>query len=215
MAVALFGATGRTGSELLATCRQRGWPVRALVRQPGRLPEADGLRVAIGDARDPQAVQALVRGAGAVLCTLGMADISMPATDFSAAVATVVEAMRVEKVRRLVMVGSVGVLDHPDGGYRHQHEAPDWLRHVSAEHQRNLETLRAAGSAWGLDWTLMCPANLVDDLPPGRSYRAFDALPAQAAGSNETGIADLARAMADLLTDRSALRRRVGILSVR
>jgi uncharacterized protein len=215
MAVALFGASGRTGSALLQVCLKRGWPVRALARQKGRLAEAAGLQAFVGDARDPKAVRPLVRGTGAALCTLGMADISVPATDFSEAVKTIVEAMRAEKVRRLVMVGSVGVLDHPEGGYRHEHGLPEWLRNVSAEHQRNLEILREAGSTWGLDWTLMCPANLVDDIPAGRSHRAYEALPEAAAGSNETGIADLARAMADLLTDRASLRRRVGILSVR
>jgi uncharacterized protein len=213
MIVAVFGATGRTGSLVLAQARQRGWATRALVRNAARLAARDGLVVHEGDARSAPAIDTVLKTPGgpveAVLCTLGMHDITVPATDFSDSVKAIVAGMQRAGVRRIVAVASAGVMDHPAGGYRNQQpDTPGWLAHVSAEHVRNLETLRASG----LDWTLMCPGMLVDDIPAGHARMAFDDTPA---GSGETGYADLAQAMCDLLADRSAIGRRVGIMSYR
>lgn len=216
MAIVLFGATGRTGRLVLAEARARGWPVRALVRSAGKLPAAPDLVVREGDTRDAAAVQALLEGAGgkqgragAVICTLGMSDITVPATDFSDSVKTIVAAMKATGVRRIVAVASAGVFEAPGGGYRNQQPGfPAYLANISAEHVRNYETLRDSG----LDWTLMCPMTLVDDIPAGSSKFEVGAVPP---GSEETGVADLAKTICDLLTDRASLGKRVGIVSFR
>ena len=220
--VALFGATGRTGRRVLAEARRRGWPVRALVRDSGRLAAevaAGGVQVLAGDARDSAAIDAVLQPAGAaparaVLCALGMHDFSVPATDFSDSVAAIVAGLRRAGLRRFVGIASGSALDDPRGGYRGEHGEPEILKHVIAEHLRNHRTLRQAGDAWGLQWTLMCPLNLVDDLPPGHARRAFDALP-PLQGAGETSMDDLAAAMCELLDDPAAVGRRVGIVSDR
>lgn len=217
-ALALFGASGRTGRLVLAEAQRRGWPVRALVRDASRLPAAPGQELTVGDARDSGAIDATLRpsidapAVRAVLCTLGMHDFSVPATDFSDSVRAIVAGMRRNGVRRIVVVASASALADPRGGYRGDHDAPQALRHVIAEHLRNHGTLRQAGEEWGLEWTLMCALDLVDDIPAGHGKLAFEALPA---GSGETGMPDLALAMCDLLDDPSAVGRRVGIVSLR
>jgi putative NADH-flavin reductase len=216
VAIVLFGATGRTGRLVLAEARARGWPVRALVRNAGKLAAAPDLVVREGDTRDAAAVRALLEGtggqpgrAGAVICALGMSDITVPATDFSDSVKTIVAAMQAAGVRRIVAIASAGVFEHPQGGYRNQRaDFPAYLKNISAEHVRNYETLRASG----LDWTLMCPMTLVDDIAVGSSKHQVEGLPS---GSGETGYADLAKTMCDLLTERSAVGKRVGIVSYR
>jgi putative NADH-flavin reductase len=216
MDLAVFGATGRTGRLVLAEAARRGWPVRALVRDAARAPSREGLVVQQGDTRDAAAVRALLVGsggqqgrAGAVICALGMSDITQPATDFSDSVKTILAAMRAAGVRRIVAIASAGVFEHPAGGYRNQQpDFPAYLKNISAEHVRNYETLRDSG----LDWTLMCPMTLVDDVPAGSSKYALESLPA---GSGETGYADLAGTMCDLLAERAAFGRRVGIVSYR
>ncbi|MCW5635101.1 MAG: NAD(P)H-binding protein [Rubrivivax sp.] len=225
--IALFGATGRTGRLVLAEAQRRGWPVRALVRDAGRLPAAPMLQVVVGDARDSGAIDDVLRPRGldegsgdtggsavrAVLCTLGMADITVPATDFSDSVRAIVAGMRRAGLRRLVAVASgVALPDAERGGYRGEHGTPDAYRHIAAEHMRNHRTLAQAGDEWGLAWTLMCPLNLVDDIAPGHARRAFEALPE---GSGETSMADLAAAMCDLVDDAAAIGHRVGIVSDR
>jgi uncharacterized protein len=224
MAVALFGATGRTGSLILAQARTRGWPIRALVRSAGKLAADELVTPVVGDARDAAVIDAVIQGpfgrasgaakepsqgrVGAVLCALGMADITVPATDFSDSVKAIVAGMQRQGVRRLIVIASAGALDHPSGGYRAQHGLPEVLRNVGAEHLRNLQTLKASD----LDWTLMCPMNLVDDIPPGSAKWLYDDIPS---GSVETSMADLAKLMCDLLTDRGAIGKRVGIVSFR
>jgi dihydroflavonol-4-reductase len=58
------GATGFTGGHLTRTLRRRGWPVRALVRNPGKADalEALGVEIARGDITDPEAVDRAVAG---------------------------------------------------------------------------------------------------------------------------------------------------------
>ena len=213
MAVTVFGASGRTGELVLAQALKRGWPVRALVRNPAKVAAAVGLSLVAGDARDEAAIESVIDGpggkAGAVLVALGMHDITVPATDFSDSVKAIVAAMKRRGVRRIVAIASGGVMEAPGGGYVNQQPGfPDYLVNISKEHVRNYETLRDAG----LDWTLMCPMTLVDDITDGSAAWAFDRVPD---GSGETARADLARAMCDLLTERKAIGHRVGIVTLR
>ncbi|MCC6246218.1 MAG: NAD(P)H-binding protein [Rubrivivax sp.] len=217
--IAHFGASGRTGRLVLAEALRRGWPVRALVRDAARLPAAPGLAITVGDARDSGAIDATLRPSidqppvRAVLCTLGMHDFSVPATDFSDSVRAIVAGMRRAGVKRLVAVASgVALPDEQRGGYRGEHGVPDAYRHIAAEHMRNHRTLAQAGAEWGLKWTLMCPLNLAGDIPAGHARRAFETLPE---GSPETGMPDLALAICDLVDDAAAIGHRVGIVSDR
>jgi uncharacterized protein len=208
MTVAVFGATGKTGRLILDECLSRGWTCRALVRDTAKLPARAGVSVLPGDARVDDDVARVLAGAEAVLCSLGMSDISVPATDFSDSVKAIIRGMQKKKIRRIVAVASAGVLDHPTGGYRNAQGYPEYLRHVSAEHVRNYETLRDSG----LEWTLMCPVFLREDIPAGRGRVAFEDLPP---GSEETGYADMARTMVDLLSQSASRGKRVGIVSDR
>jgi nucleoside-diphosphate-sugar epimerase len=74
--VAVAGASGFVGRHIVVELLSRGYPVRALVRDlaKGRrvLPEGDGLTLVQGDAADPEAQQRLLRGAGAVVNSIGI-----------------------------------------------------------------------------------------------------------------------------------------------
>ena len=144
----------------------------------------------------------------AVLCCLGMNNIAVPATDFSESVRHIVRAMELAPNRRLLAIAWAGVLPHLTGGYRNKEGLPQYLIHVSAEHVRNYETLRDSS----LDWTLMCPAFLKDDIPVGRGRFEFEGLPQ---GSNETGYGDLAHTIVELISVSASHRKRVGIVSDR
>jgi len=204
MMIALFGATGRTGRLVLERLLARGDRVRALARDPGRLAPHPGLVAFGGDARDAHAVRRVVEGADAVVCCLGMHDITVPATDFSDSVRGIVEAARAAGVRRIVAIASAGVLADARGGLRSQHGLPAAFANVAAEHARNLRTLEASG----LDWTLLCPIDLVE-APAGTARWAYEDLPA----GSHTGYADLADTIVEMLGRRDAHGRRVGVVS--
>jgi putative NADH-flavin reductase len=204
MQIALFGATGRTGRLVEERLTARGDRVRALARDPAKLPARPGLVVHAGDARDASAVRKVVDGADAIVCCLGMHDITVPATDFSDALRTIVDAARAAGVRRIVAIASAGVLADARGGLRNQHGLPAAFANIAAEHTRNLRTLEASG----LDWTLMCPIDLVDG-PGGGARWAFEDLPAGAF----TRYADLADTIVEMLGRADAHGRRVGVVS--
>jgi putative NADH-flavin reductase len=206
--VALFGAAGRTGRRVLARLLARGTRVRALVGDASRLAPHSGLDVVEGDARDADAVARTLAGVSAAIVTLGMRDITRPDTSFSAAVRTIVDGARAAGVGRIVAVASAGALPDPRGGLASEHAPPGPYANVNAEHARNYRTLEGSG----LDWTLLCAVDLVDDIPEGRARLAYDALPA---GSGETGYEDLAATIVALLGEPASFGRRVGIVSDR
>ena len=208
MRVTVFGATGKTGVLVQEECLRRGWTVRAFVRDSTRVSAHQSLEIIQGDARLPVDVARGIAGADAVLCCLGMANIAVAATDYSESVKHIVKAMEIASQRRLMAIAWASILPHPSGGYRLKEGVPPYLIHVAAEHVRNYETLRDSS----LDWTLLCPAFLKNDIPRGRARFEFENLPL---GSNETGYADLAHTMVQLISVPSSYGKRVGIISDR
>jgi NAD(P)H dehydrogenase (quinone) len=65
---AIFGATGRVGGATVRVLRERGAPVRAVLRDPAQVPEftALGCETAVADLRDAGQVAQAVAGAEAV-----------------------------------------------------------------------------------------------------------------------------------------------------
>jgi putative NADH-flavin reductase len=161
-----------------------------------------------GDARSLSSVKQAVEGVDVVFSCLAMANIFTPATDHSDAVKTIIQAMHDLSVQRIISIASAGVLNHPTGGYRNKEGLPEILTHIEREHERIFESLRDSG----LNWTLMCPVFLKEDIPQGRGKYAFEDLPA---GSNETGYADLAQTMVALVDNVGSFQKRVGIVSFR
>lgn len=208
MTIALFGATGRTGRRVLDRLLAQGRSVRALARDPARLPAHANLAVVAGSARDAAKIASVVHGAGAIVVCLGMDDITRPDTTFSDGVRAIVDAARAAGVRRIVAVASAGALADPRGGLASEHAPPGTYSNINAEHARNYRTLAASG----LDWTLMCAVDLVDDIPEGHARWAYEKLPAD---SGQTGYDDLAATIVALLGERESFGRRVGIVSVR
>jgi putative NADH-flavin reductase len=210
--VAIFGATGRTGRRVLARLLALGWQVRLLVRQSERLDFDTHARLGAnavleGDARDAELVSAALAGAEVVVSALGMHDVAEPASDLSDSLRTIVGTMPAAGAGRIVVVGCAAALPGPRGGFRTDGgDGPAALRHVWAEHRRQYEVLRDAP----LEWTLLCPTHLVADVPPGGARTAVDTLPA---GSDVTGLDDLAEAIVAEVIAPHFTGHRVGIVS--
>ena len=73
MKVAIFGATGGTGRELVKQAIEEGHEVTAFARKPEKLNDLwhQDLRVVQGDVTDYNAVERAVIGQDAVLSALG------------------------------------------------------------------------------------------------------------------------------------------------
>ncbi len=205
MRVAIFGGTGRTGARLITEARAAGFRVRALARDPHRLPCGTDVEGIEGDVTDPSAVLATVAGVDAVLSALGGGPVDRPGTILSDGMRHIVAAAGQYGVRRVVAVAGSGVLDHPTGGLRSEQPGfPGQFRAINAEH---LGTVRALAESH-LEWTVLGCPDLVEAPATGRYLVVPDLLPE---GVSRINTGDVAHCMVRMLIEQRFLRRRAGI----
>lgn len=160
MKIALFGATGKTGREIITQALAAGHEVTALARNPSALEPRPGLRIVKGDARDADAVTDALSGADVALSTLGTFN-RKPNTETSDATATLVAAMQASGPKRLVVITTIGCGDSLPQlrSFMFRVVIIGFLaRHVWADRNRQEDVVRASG----LDWTLARPGGLRD-----------------------------------------------------
>ena len=109
MNIALFGATGGTGRQVLDQALAQGHLVSALVRDPAKLAERKGLTLVVGDVLDRDATTRCIQGTDAVICVLGSHGSREPIEALGTR--SILDAMRDNGVRRLIAVTSLGVGD--------------------------------------------------------------------------------------------------------
>jgi putative NADH-flavin reductase len=201
----LFGATGRVGRRLLEYATRDGHTVRALVRDPGRLPAGLGGQLVTGDVTDPDAVLAALEGSEAVLSALGGAGLANPGTILSEGMHTITAGMQRQGLRRVLAVAGSGVLDDPRGGLRAEAaDFPAIYAAITREHLGTWEALKASQ----LEWTLVCCPDLVDGEPTRRYRVTGDTLPE---GGTSISVEDTALFMLQQLNLTPYVRRRAGI----
>jgi putative NADH-flavin reductase len=172
MNIVLFGATGHIGRQILDQALARGHTVTAFVRDASKLDMAHpDLRVAEGDARDAQSVAAVMPGHDAVVSALGPGgpDVSDRYLDIlTAGTRHLVDGMSAAGLRRIVALGSVATMNAtPDTLLRDMPGFPAFARNISGAHLESLKALQASG----LDWTVLCPAPVVEPGPRTGRYR--------------------------------------------
>lgn len=110
--LAVFGATGRTGREVVSQALARGHEVVAFVRDPAKLAEQQpgspaALRSVVGDVRDAALVGRAVEGADAVLSCL--APVPKDGRVQTEGTQHIVRAMQEHGVERIVSETGAGV----------------------------------------------------------------------------------------------------------
>jgi putative NADH-flavin reductase len=109
MKIAIFGASGATGTLLTERSLAAGYEVAALLRKPAEFVYAERVRVVEGNAFDAEAVRRTVEGADVVLSALGARSLRKEDV-LERAVPLIVDAMRKAGVRRIIALGSAGAL---------------------------------------------------------------------------------------------------------
>ncbi|RSL29482.1 hypothetical protein D7Z54_30890 [Salibacterium salarium] len=157
MKIALFGATGRVGQQLLRLLLANDCTVKALVRNPESLTEQDGLEIQNGDVLEEYAVANTIKGTDVVMSTLGTDKNNVLSTSSP----TIIVAMEQENITRLITTGTAGILNA-----RHQ---PEYFRFETNESKRkNTAAAEDHAKAYlqlqqsNLDWTIACPTYLPD-----------------------------------------------------
>ena len=173
MRVTIFGATGRTGRNLVAQALSRGYEVTAFARSPQKLSDyADQIEIVEGDVQNPEQVEAAVAGADAVVSVLGPTE-NKPDYQVQRGTQNILDAMNEHGVERLVISAGAGVGD-PKDEPKLFNKAINLLlklvsRHVYEDMKRTVATVRASD----VDWTVVRVPMLTDDPAKGNVEAAY------------------------------------------
>jgi putative NADH-flavin reductase len=114
MNIAIFGASGATGTLLTQRCLAAGYQVTALLRTPEKFPLRDHVRIIQGSPFDLATVCQAIEGADVILSTLG-ANSWKKEDVLERAVPQIIAAMQQTAVQskpvsRIIALGSAGAL---------------------------------------------------------------------------------------------------------
>ena len=208
MKVALYGATGKSGSRILKELVSRGHQVIAIVRNPAKLSQpAPGVLITQDDLSDSKKIAAAINGAEAVISAY-----APPQDDVDAIVGVTqrqVEALNHGSKVRLIVVGGAGGLNVApgvtlvDSGY-----LPEPYLPIAKAHVKALNVLRAST----IDWTYLAPAAYFE---PGQRTGKFrlgtDELIANQQQESRISMEDYAIALVDELEKPQHRRQRFSI----
>lgn len=166
MRIAVFGATGGTGREVVRQALDAGHEVTVMVRKAG-IVFSEGnphLHVVVGGLDRQDVVAQVVANQDAVISALGTNDKG-PVTVCTDGVRAILAAMNTEVVRRLVVVSAHGAAESRD---RSLYVLAVWA--ALKNKMRDKESMEALIRASDVDWTIVRPPALTNG-PRTASYR--------------------------------------------
>ena len=209
MKIALIGATGFVGSQLLNEALNRQHEVTAIVRRIERLPVRPGLTAQQCDIMDTDALAGLLDGQDAVIAAYNP-DRTMPGDVFERMVAgarSIIEATKKAGMKRLLVVGGAGSLQVAPG--QELIDQPDFPPEWKAGAGGTRQFLYLLKEEPDLDWTFLSPATT---FAPGERTGVFrlggDQLLVDAEGQCRISTQDYAVAMIDELEEPKHTRKR-------
>ena len=198
--VLVAGATGGTGSLVVAELQKQGYPVRAFVRDTAKAAERLGADVeaVAGDLKDPASIAAAMDGVGAVINAAGASasggpDNTAEKVDFEGA-RNLAEAALGAGVGQYVLVSSRGVTDD-------DHYLNRMFNNILIWKRRGEEAVAASG----VPYTIVRPGGLSDD-PGGNQTVIFEQGDTRSEGIWITR-ADVARVCVSALAHDAALNK--------
>ena len=185
--IAIIGATGRAGSQLLEEALRRGHSVTAIARDTSKIGERAGVVSKSVDVLDAQALQAAVAGHDVVISAAHFATIPASA---------VIGPVKQAGVKRLLVVGGAGSLLLPDGS--RVIDAPNFPAEYKAEASAGAQFLEALRQEQTLDWSFLSPSALfVEGERRGTFRLGKDHLLVDGDGQSQISFADFAIALLD------------------
>ena len=172
VSIALLGGTGMVGSFILSEALAQGYDVRVLARTPSKLEALTGyITIVQGDARDPVAIDTLIRGSDLVISALGPVKADGSAAKMLSTTATglVIQSMLAHNIQRYIVVSGAAVEMPGDDrnltGWMVEQSASVALRDTLTDKQSEYQLLVDSTLAWTL---VRCPIIEPKDyrLPP-------------------------------------------------
>lgn len=202
MNLAVFGASGGTGQEIIKQALEQGHEVTAFVRDPTKLQIKDSrLHIIEGDAlKDQPAVAMAIAGKDAIICALGVANSLKSAGLIAGGMAAIVPAARNHDVRRLILISAFGVGESS----RNAPLVPRLMyRLLLGDIYRDKNAGEDIVKTSGLNWTIIHPVMLTTG-PKTGTYRSGERL--ELHGIPKVSRADVAHFALAQLADKTFLR---------
>jgi putative NADH-flavin reductase len=208
MKILVIGAAGGTGAEVVKQAVAMGHDVTALVHSKEKYSPEAQVRVVEGDVLNPATLEKAVPGQEAVVDALGghtpWKDTGLE-TD---AARLVLESMKKNSVKRLLVVSAIGVGETKDlvPGWYEKLVMPTFLRGA----MKDKEQMEPEVETSGLEWTLVRPGHLVDGERTG-NVRFFE--PGTGETAHKITRADVAAFLLEALESGQYVRQAVNIAS--
>jgi uncharacterized protein len=195
MHIALYGATGKSGSRILTELLSRGHQVTAIVRDPAKLAAQPGLTVVEGDVSSTSAITAKIKGVDAVVSAYGPppndTDQLLPVTEHF------IEAVKEAGTPRFLVVGGAGSLEVAPGvTVIESGHLPAEFMPIAVSHANALKLLQKSD----VNWTYFSPAGFfVPGERTGKFRLGTNQLIANEQGDSRISLEDYAIALVDEL----------------
>ena len=212
MVITVFGATGQAGKRIVSMALAKGYTVRAFGRNVEGLIDKDladeNFEAIKGYVFDEAEVFEAVKGADAVLSALGGGRGGNDKTR-SLGIKNIIAQMQKAAVKRIINIGGMGILKSDAYEYiMNRPGYPSVFLPVTKEHLQAYLYLKDSE----LDWTIVCPPDILDKDADGRYITNADYPPST--GINKVAAGNIADFMLKELTERRYLQKRVGISDI-
>lgn len=206
----LFGATRHTGWHFMQQALDAGHEVTAIIRNPDAFTfRHDNLKVVKGDALQLNTFEGEMHGKDAVVSSLGVnpSDFRKATVICSQGVGNMMAAMQRADVKRIICISAMALDTNPQMGFFIS-TASKILQRILQNSFGDLRIMEAELKASNLNWTIVRPPSLKDNLPIGK-YRV-------AVGSHllkpwSINRADLAHYLNSIVSEQSTFRKTVEI----
>jgi len=188
MKLIVFGASGKTGNEIVKLALAQGHKVTAFVRDPSSMVlKNNNLDYFTGDVFDLASVERAIKGHDAVVCALGAGNDLKKTTVRTTGTINIIKSMKKNKVKRLMVMSAMGVGNSWDSLSLLNKIYFATLLKSSREDHESQET---AVIESGLEWTIIRPSGLIDT-PRTGVYKAGENITAVTSKIARADIADL------------------------
>jgi len=186
MKLTIFGASGKTGVELVKQALEKKHVITAYLRDPSRMfIQHDQMDAITGDVLKAENVAEAVQGQDAVVCVLGSNDLKKTNIR-STGTANIIQALKQENIQRFIVVSAMGTGDSWDtlsstGKFLYA----TVLKSSREDHEAQETVVKESG----LDWTIIRPSGLTDE-PKTGEYEVGENIPAKTSRISRADVAD-------------------------
>lgn len=176
MRIVVFGASGRTGREVVEQAVAAGHGVIAVTRRPAGYDAPAGVDVRAANVLEPDSLRGLFLHADAVVSAVGSDDGRRPTTVYSDGVAAITAEMRHGGANRLVVLSAVPVSADGDKTWFERLVLHPVLWRFFGASYTDLRAMESElATAENLEWAVVRPPRLTDQPPRGSLRSAWNA----------------------------------------